>query len=332
MVTLGILSLGGTITMAPGPEGGVIPELTAEDICSALPQLNQLAHVKSRTLRTIGSPSLTMEDLYSVCDVIVHWHQTEAITSFVILQGTDTLEESAFAIDLMLAHLNLNIVFTAAMRDPHQLGADGFANLLASARVALHAATAEMGVVVVINDEIHAARLVEKRHSFNLRAFQSPNLGAVGWIVEGRARYVSAPSRLHIKYSGGRTSAKVALIRCVFDMDSILLDSLPSLGYDAVVIEGVGGGNVAEALSRSVAKLASQVPTVLVSRTGGGEVLSSSYGEVGSAGGLLRLGCINGTTLDGLKARVMLLVLLADGASLARIRDAFAAMGDLYLQ
>jgi len=332
MSTLGIISLGGTITMAPSISGGVVPELSAEDICQSLPQLGELATIRCATLRKVGSPSLAMEDMYALKDKIQALHREEGVSHFVVLQGTDTLEECAFAIDLMLAESGLSIVFTAAMRDPHQLGADGFANLLASARVALHAATAQMGTVVVINDEIHTARMVEKRHAFNLRAFQSPNLGPVGWIVEGKARYVAAPNRLQLNYRGGRREAKVALIRAVFDMDAELFELLQTSNYDAFVIEGVGGGNVAERLAPYVAKLAQTKPTVLVSRTGGGEVLSSSYGEVGSAGGLINDGCVNGTTLDGLKARVMLLVLLADGADLERIKDAFAAAGELYLQ
>lgn len=332
MNKLGIISLGGTITMSSKGEAGALPELTAEDLCGALPQLNEMAEIYCATLQSVGSPSLTQEDLFGLADQIDAWH-AEGIEAFVIMQGTDTLEETAFAIDLMFSHTNMSIVFTAAMRDPKALGSDGSANLLASARVALHSATSEMGTVVVINDEIHAARLVEKRHAFSLKAFQSPNLGPVGWVVEGRARYVAAPKRLKVDYLGGRTKSNVQLIKCVFDMGPELLDfCLGSTSIDAVVIEGVGGGNVASWLSPQIEKLAQKMPVVICSRTGGGEVLSASYGEQGSAGPLISAGCINGTTLDGLKSRMLLKVLLADGADYHRIRTAFDQAAKLYLQ
>jgi len=318
--------------MSAQAEGGALPELSAEDICRALPQLDRLAEVHCCTLQKIGSPSLSMTDLFALADQIDQW-SAEGIGAFVVMQGTDTLEEMAFAIDLMYSHRNLNIVFTAAMRGPSQLGADGSANLLAGARVALHSATAEMGTVVVINDEIHAARLVEKRHAFNLRAFQSPNLGPVGWVVEEKTRYVAAPKRLSVDYGGGRQQAHVELIRCVFDMSPALINfCTESDEVDAVVLEGVGGGNIAHWLVESVIKLARKKPVVICSRTGGGEVLASSYAEAGSAGLLVNDGVFNGTTLDGLKCRILLKVLLADGASNARLSSVFKNVAGLYVQ
>jgi L-asparaginase len=328
---IGIMSLGGTITMGQSGEDGALPDLSAEDICAALPQLDEIAEVHCCTIRKVGSPSLNMSDLFYVIDRVNEW-RAAGINSFVLLQGTDTLEETAFGLDLMLGQSGVSLVVTAAMRDPKQLGADGFANLLASARVALHPRTADMGVVVVINDEIHAARLIEKRHSFSLRAFQSPNLGPVGWIVESKARYVAAPSRLDIDYQGGRAKVSIPLVRCVFDMDDILVAAVAATDVPAVVIEGVGGGNVSANISGAVEALAQEKHVVICSRTGGGEVLASSYGEAGSAGPLVRAGCINGTTLDGLKARMLLLVLLADGADEARLREIFHRVGQLYLQ
>lgn len=324
--------MGGTITMSAQADGGALPELSAEDICRALPQLDRLAEISCCTLHKIGSPSLSTSDLFHLADQINAWAD-QGIKSFVVMQGTDTLEEMAFAIDVMFSQRDLSIVFTAAMRGPSQLGADGSANLMAGARVALHPATSEMGTVVVINDEIHAARLVEKRHAFNLRAFVSPNLGPVGWVVEGRARYVAAPKRLQIDYNDGREPVNVELIRCVFDMSPALIDFCTNNeGVDAVVVEGVGGGNVAHWLAEPLKRLAAKKPVVICSRTGGGEVLASSYAEPGSAGLLVKDGAINGTTLDGLKCRVLLKILLADGAKHERLKSVFDSVARLYLQ
>jgi L-asparaginase len=239
----------------------------------------------------------------------------------VVTQGTDTLEECAFALDL-LVDSDLPIVVTGAMQNPAQPGSDGPANLVAAVQVAISKEARGLGVLVVMNDEIHAARFVRKTHTTSRATFQSPTIGPVGWVNEGRVRIPFRISPLEKIHHGTAIHVpKVAIVTMSLGGDDAQLKQIEAMGYRAVVIEGFGGGHVPSALVPTIEDLATRIPVVLTSRTGSGEILISTYGFAGSEMDLLARGVISAGALDGLKARVLLTLVLSSTQDLAKVKS-----------
>ncbi|MEA2445624.1 MAG: L-asparaginase, partial [Thermoleophilales bacterium] len=180
------------------------------------------------------------------------------------------------------------------------------------------------GVLVVLNDEIHAARFVGKRHSTLPSAFGS-SVGPIGWVTEGRPRIpVSLPPSI-TPARAATSSVRVGLVTVVIDDDAATLTAAAGAGLDGLVVEALGGGHVPATLVEPLAAAAERMPVILTSRTGRGETLRETYGFPGSETDLIDRGLIPGGALDGPKARVLLTALLRGGAGAGDIRDAFAS-------
>ena len=215
------------------------------------------------------------------------------------------------------------VVVTGAMRNPTLPGADGPANLLAAVVVAASPESAGLGCVVVMNDEIHAARFVRKTHSSSPSAFRSVATGPLGWIVEGRPRIAVRPVSLGAALDATTPIPPVALVKIALGDDGRLLEQVVALGFAGLVVEGFGGGHVPSALAPILGRIATDIPVVLASRAGAGEVLRQTYSYAGSERDLLDRRLIPAGYLDGLKARVLLSLLLATGNDAAGARAAF---------
>ncbi len=307
--------LGGTITMKAGPDSasGVVPTVDARALCQAVPGLDSVAYVDARTDKMIASGNLTYGHAFDLAAEIRLAEKNGDVDGFVIVQGTDTLEEMAFLLDCLL-DIKRPVVVTGAMRNPAQLSSDGPANILAAVTCA---ATMEMGlagVVVVLNDDIHAARYVSKRHTGNVGAFQSPNNGPVGRIVEGEAHLFSVPvtgPKIAIPKSGDIPN--IALIKASYGDDGYLLKLLETSDCDGLVIEAFGAGHLPEKYLDSLDRLASRIPVVLSSRAGAGHIFRKTYGYKGAEIDLIKRGLISSGILDGLKAKILLTLLIMSG-------------------
>ena len=318
-----ILSLGGTIAMLPGAAPGVVPTLTAEALVASVPALAEFAPIEAQSFRLLPSAHISLDDLEALAALIRE--RAEGLRGVVITQGTDTIEETAFALDLML-DLDIPVIVTGAMRNPSLPGADGPANLLAGVQTASDPALRGFGVMVVMNDEIHAARSVCKRHASSTAAFVSPNGGPLGWISEGRALLHARPLRA---LSGAFTApsqraAKVALLTIGIGDQGELVEACRAAGFDGIVLAGAGGGHVTPACAKVLAEAAREMPVVLTSRTGGGAALQHTYGYPGAEIELLGSGLIPGGALDPLKARILLLTCLRHGYTGTKIAEVFA--------
>lgn len=318
-----IFALGGTIAMSASGDGpGVRPELTAEALVESVPELSACARIEASSFRQVPGAHLSFDDLIALAAAIDEC-SADGCDGVVITQGTDTIEETAFALD-RLVNGAIPVVVTGAMRNPDLPGADGPANLLAAVRVAASREARGAGVLVVLNDEIHAARLVQKRHTTNPAAFMSPLSGPIGWVVEKRVRIIVRPGAgPKFPDLSERPEVPVALLPVSLGDDGRLLDSLPSLGYGGLVLEGFGVGHVPADMVPRIDSIARRIPTVLASRIGVGETARETYGFVGSEIDLLGRGLIPAGMLDGPKARVLLTLLLRAGASRAEIVAAF---------
>ncbi|MFD3662417.1 asparaginase [Streptomyces sp. NPDC058659] len=305
MARVTVFTLGGTISA----RGGDAARMTGQEVLAGLgaPEGAVL-----RDFRRVPSSSLTHEDL---ADLAAEVRATVAAGSgVVVVQGTDTLEETAFLLDL-LCTTEQPIAVTGAMRRPDLPGADGPANLAAALAVAADPACRNLGVLVVLADEIHAARLARKTHTTSVATFASPGAGPIGTVVEGEPRILLRPA------------ARAALCPLTFDPEvrvALLTLSQGDRGefleavdhrFQGLVVAAFGAGHVPAWFVEPLAELARRVPVVLASRTGGGTTLSHTYRGPGSEYDLLHHGLIPAGPLDPAKARILLHALLSSGVA-----------------
>jgi L-asparaginase len=322
-----IFSTGGTIASKRSVGGAASPNLTADDLVAAVPQIADVASVEAVSFRQVASSELTLPDMIALIERISS-AVADGATGTVITQGTNTIEETSFVLDLLWDRAEPMVV-TGAMRHPRLPGADGPANLLASALVAVSPLARDLGCLVVFNDEVHLPLFVRKTHTSNPATFRSPLTGPIGWIAENRLRIALRPvMRHHIGISDvPAVVPAVGLVKVTLGDDGRVLKALNSLGCEGLIVEATGGGHVPRAMVEPLAALAKQMPIVLASRAGAGEVLHSTYGFPGSETDLLKHGLIHGGILDGPKARLLLTLLLLAGAEREIILEAFTAIG-----
>jgi L-asparaginase len=319
---ISLLSLGGTIAMTGEKGERVVPTLASESLLAGLPEVGEIADVDTDPVRQVPGAHLVQDDLLELANVIQSRFEAGG-DGVVVTQGTDTLEESAFALDSILVG-DGPVVVTGALRNPSMVGSDGPANLLAAIRTAASPQARGSGVLVVMNDEIHSARFVRKVHTSNPAAFGSPLTGPIGWVTEGMVRIVTLPARSpSIGIPHGDRERPVALLRLWLGDDGRLVRMVPDMGYEGLVVEGFGGGHVPATLAETLGELTSEMPVVLASRTGTGEILERTYGFTGSETDLLERGLISAGYLDGLKARILLSLLLRSGMTRDDVPAAF---------
>ncbi|MGH8859773.1 MAG: asparaginase [Jatrophihabitantaceae bacterium] len=315
--------LGGTISMT-GHDGGVVSRVGAAELVEAVPALGSLdVRLEARDFRRLPSACLSFDDILELADVAAGCDAD----GIVVVQGTDTIEETAYLIDLVWTKAT-PVVVTGAMRNASMAGADGPANLLGAVAAASSGRFDGIGAVVVFNDEVHAARWVRKTHSTSTATFASPNAGPIGHLVEGRAVPVASVPRRAQHAPVRPITARVPLLTIGLDDDGQLLAALRE-NCDGLVVAGFGVGHVPDRLAGALGDLARQVPVVLTSRTGSGPVLSHTYGFAGSETDLLDRGLISGGLLDPYKARVLLRVALGCGYDRAQLAAAFAEASGL---
>ncbi len=318
-----VLSLGGTISSTGSQGKGVAPTLTGEALVTDVPQIAEVADVSAISFRQVASGELTVQDLVELSREIER-SADQGSDGVVVTQGTDTIEETAFVLDLLVDR-EIPVVVTGAMRNPTLPGADGPANLLTAVQVAASQVARGIGTLVVFNDGIHVARFVRKTHTSNPATFSSDPLGPVGWISEGNPRVVLRPGAGHkIRLSEeSREEGRVALLTMSLGDDGKLLEAIQQNGYNGLVIEAMGGGHVPSVMVDTLAEISGNMAVVLASRTGTGEILRSTYGFPGSEMDLIQKGLIPAGYLDGLKSRLLLTLLLRSGAGLKEISQAF---------
>lgn len=318
-----VLSLGGTITMTGSGPGGIQPKLGAADLVASVPALAGIAEIEARSPFRLGSSSLTIENVASVArDIRAGF--AEGFDAAIVIQGTDTIEETAFALDLLVDD-ERPVVVIGAMRGAEAPGADGPANLHAAALVATSLDARGLGTLVVLNDEIHAARFVRKAHTALTSTFVSPFLGPLGLVAEGRARFlVRVPPTPKLALPGEAALPPVALLKLAMGDDGRMIRALPGLGFAGAVLEGMGAGHVPGAVAELTGEVAGTIPVVLASRTLGGPVFTRTYGYPGSEIDLLGRGMIPAGFLQGPKARLLLTFALASSLDRKGIERAFA--------
>ncbi|MEU8263158.1 asparaginase [Micromonospora sp. NPDC048999] len=323
-----VFGLGGTIAMTSRAGEGVTPTLSADDLVNAVPGLASTGiDIEVVDFRRRPGASLTFADVAALATTAAR-ELAAGASGVVVTQGTDTIEETAYLLDLLHQRPE-PVVVTGAMRNPTMAGADGPANLLAAIQTAASPAAHDQGCLVVVADEIHAARRVTKTHSTSVATFRSPDTGPIGYMTEGAVTLLTrVPCRLTIPTPSHAEHARVGLYTVSLDDDTTLLNAIGQ-HCDGLVVAGFGVGHVPEPLVQPLTTLAARIPVVLTSRTPAGPTLTRTYGFPGSERDLLTRGLIPAGWLHPYKARILLRTLLAAQAKPQDIAPAFAVAGNL---
>jgi L-asparaginase len=304
-----ILTTGGTIAMRHDPAlGGALPKMGASDFASALPrELLDNVELESAEIVNLPSSHFTLDTLWQIRQVVETAVGRPEIDGVVVTHGTDVLEETALLLDLTI-DTPKPVVLTGAMRTATQVGYDGFANLAAALRVAASTDSRDLGTLVVLNDELHAARFVTKGHTLRLDTFHSPAWGPLGRVEGEQVVVGSRVARRFIRCSALET--RVELLKLTVGAQPAALEDLLARGVRGVVIEALGGGRIPPWWFATIeGTIRAGVTVVVGSRCPSGRVWDP-YGYPGAVRDAVAAGCLLAEGLNGQKARIKLMVVL----------------------
>lgn len=309
---ISLLATGGTISTKRG-DAGATPALDARTLATTALRADGEVEISTRNVSRMSSRSVTPTSMWELAQAVEEEIRGGS-DGIVITHGTDTLEETAYALSL-LVRTSVPVVLTGAMRVPGSPGEDGPANLAAAVVVAATPLVSSYGPVVVHQDEIHLARWVSKLHSTRVAAFGSPPAGPVGMVVEGRAVLFFGPRPSDRLRRSSAPDKRVELLWSVAGSDGLVVDAIKDR-VDGIVVAGTGGGHVAPPLADALVKAAGEgVAVVLASRCASAQVLRKTYGGVGGEIHLLASGLVSAGSLSAAKARLRLIFGLSAGFS-----------------
>ncbi|HEY1609153.1 MAG TPA: asparaginase [Paraburkholderia sp.] len=325
---IAVLATGGTIagaapdaTKTAGYQAGVIG---VSELLDAVPGLGAIARIHAEQVASIDSKDLPPALWTQLAQRVNELLASADIDGIVITHGTDTLEETAYLLHLTVKSTK-PVVMTAAMRPSSALSADGPLNLLNAVTVAASDAAAGQGVLVAFNNRIHCARDVTKVSTYAVDAFQSPEIGALGWVQDGRVEFQRRALRPHTidaAFDIGAQWPQVEIVASYAGVSRVAVDALVTAGVRGIVVAGTGNGSIHATLQQALAEAAARgVAVVRASRTGSGHVMRDGAAPDGA------LGFVAAGTLNPYKARVLLMLALAagetDAAALQRLFDIY---------
>lgn len=304
-----IITTGGTIAMQhDSVTGAAVPAVSGADLVRAIPGLGSVCDLEVREFDNLPSPAITPDHMFRLAAMVRQYLAMDDVSGVVITHGTDSLEESAYFLDLSLEG-HKPVCFTAAMRSGDELSPDGPRNILAAVRVAASRSARNMGSLVVMNEQIHAAREVTKTHAANVATFQSPWWGPLG-VVDGDRVIFRRAQLGRQTFLPHSLCKKVDLIKLVTGSDAAYLDFAVSRGVDGIVVESFGRGNVPPYVIPGIARALEKGIIVVNATRTGGRVLD----EYGYEGGMLqqhKMGVIMAGELSAAKARLKLMLILS---------------------
>ncbi|MCM0462761.1 asparaginase [Staphylococcus aureus] len=315
-----VIHTGGTISMSQDQSNKVVtndinPISLHQDV------INQYAQIDELNPFNVPSPHMTIQHVKQLKDIILEAVTNKYYGGFVITHGTDTLEETAYLLDLILG-IEQPVVITGAMRSSNEIGSDGLYNYISAIRVASDEKARHKGVMVVFNDEIHTARNVTKTHTSNTNTFQSPNHGPLGVLTKDRVQFHHMPYRQQA-LENVNEKLNVPLVKAYMGMPGDIFSFYSREGIDGMVIEALGQGNIPPSALEGIQQLVSlNIPIVLVSRSFNG-IVSPTYAYDGGGYQLAQQGFIFSNGLNGPKARLKLLVALSNNLDKAEIKSYF---------
>lgn len=314
-----IIHTGGTISMEENKETGEVSTLASHPLNGIEEYVKKYADIEEVIEFSLPSPQITPQHMMRLA------HKINGLgkeyDGVVITHGTDTLEETAYFLDLV-SNTTIPIIVTGAMRSYNEIGSDALYNIISSVRVATSNNAKDKGVLVVMNDEIHHAGTVTKTSTSNIATFQSPQYGPVGIITKEKVIFHHSLLEKRL-YPIKHINKRVYLLTAVAGMESDILQAIHDLKPDGIVIEGLGQGNLPKGMMDQLELLLKDnIPIVLVSRCYQG-VVQPIYSYDGGGSQLKDLGVIFTNGLTGPKARIKLMIALEHTSNADTIHQIF---------
>ena len=323
--TIYILATGGTIA---GSGSGALDTsytsgtVTVDKLIAAVPEINKIATIKGEQISNIGSQEMNNEVWFKLANRVNELLTSGKADGVVITHGTDTMEETAYFLNLVVKS-DKPIVMVGAMRNSGSLSADGPLNIFNAVNVAMNKEAVGKGVMVVMNDEIHAAREVTKTNTTAVDTFKSPNSGKIGTVFYGNVKFYMNPVRKHTVNSAFditkiKELPRVDIIYSHSNDNPDFVNVAVKNGAKGIINAGMGNGNpfpsALEALGEAVK---AGVVVVRDSRVGSGE--TTLNGEVDDG----KYGFLASDNLNAQKARVLLMLALTQTTDKAKIQELF---------
>ncbi len=319
---IAIVFTGGTISMTVDEKvGAAIPTLSGEQIMSMVTNIDKVAEIEILNFDEIPGPHITPERMMELKNYVNNLLIREDVDGVVITHGTDSLEETAYFLDLTITSTK-PVIVTGAMRSSSELGYDGPSNLSSAVCTAISKEAVGKGVLVVLNNEAMLASEATKTNTLALNTFKALATGPLG-VIDCNELVLAKNVGPRTIIDTDNVESKVALFKAAVGMDDEFIKLATDNGYKGIIIEAMGRGNIPPQMFEGV-KYAREnnVPVVIVSRCHSGRVFDS-YGYFGSGRDLRNIECIFGGDLPGQKARIKLMLALGKTNDLNEIKDFF---------
>lgn len=310
-----VLHTGGTISMQADASGAVVT--SSDNPMNHVSNPLEGIQVHSLDFFNLPSPHIKPKHMLALYQKIKE--EADNYDGVVITHGTDTLEETAYFLDTMEVP-HMPIVLTGAMRSSNELGSDGVYNYLSALRVASDDRAADKGVLVVMNDEIHAAKYVTKTHTTNVSTFQTPTHGPLGLIMKQEILYFKT-AEPRVRFDLDHIQGLVPIISAYAGMTDELIDMLDLEQLDGLIIQAFGAGNIPKETAQKLESLLQKgIPVALVSRCFNG-IAEPVYAYQGGGVQLQKSGVFFVKELNAQKARLKLLIALNAGLEGQALKD-----------
>lgn len=318
-----LIATGGTIAMRKDKAGKVVPAVSGHELIDSLPELTQEADWEICELGNVASCNIDPKYMRTLAmEVEQHFLLDPFLKGVIITHGTDTLEETAYFLDVTIKDPR-PVILTASQRDASESDSDGPRNLYNAMRIALDPRALNRGVIIALNEEINAARDVRKLHTSHVDAFDSGDMGAIGSIDTGEVIWHRKPEHT-FKLGVPKTLANVVICKAYTGMPGSVLRSMVQDETDAIVIEAFGRGNLPPQLVEDISDLvASGIPVVITSRCLFGRT-APVYGYPGGGADLERVGAWFSADLSTEKVRLFLSIALGKGLDKKELRRILA--------
>ncbi|MEH7355251.1 asparaginase [Neobacillus drentensis] len=307
-----LLTTGGTIASKPNKDSGKLASgaLTGEELAAMCNLPNDIEVIVDSVFQK-ASIHITFEDLVFLKNKIEDYFKDEEVSGVVVTHGTDTMEETAYFLDLTVSDYR-PVVVTGSQRSPEDLGSDVYINLRHAIYSACSSDLHDAGTVVVFNERIFAARYVKKEHASNIQGFNAFGFGYLGIIDNDQVHVFQKPIKRE-NYEINSTIPQVEIIKCYIGADGKFIKAAREAGVGGIVLEGVGRGQVAPKMMEEIDKAIKDGIKIVITTSAEEGAVYTTYDYEGSAFDLYKKGVILGSDNDSKKARIKLAVVMASG-------------------
>ena len=317
-----VVFTGGTFSMKIDEvSGGAVPFFHGDELIGKVPEADTLANIQIFEYGNFPGPHMTPEIMLDLSKKIKDYIYKDNVDGIIVTHGTDTLEETAYLLDLTI-QTEKPIVVIGAMRTSTEPNWDGTRNLLDAIHIINNENSRGMGVLVCLNGEINAASEVTKTHSEDVETFHSLDFGALGFVDRGRVFFNRMPKKLEY-IETNNINSNVDLIKAYSGINEKFFKFSADSNVSGLVVEAMGVGNVPPAAFNGIQYVLDKgIPVVLVSRCPAGETLDI-YGYPGAGKWLHKAGVIFSDYLNGQKARIKLMLALGKTNNTNELRKIF---------